>query len=61
MSKPGAGYLRLPCNIGFAPAVNLGVRACTGEVIGLLNDDATAGPVGCPSAVAALRKSQWRR
>jgi GT2 family glycosyltransferase len=40
----GARVLRLPSNTGFAPAVNLGVAACTGELVGLLNDDATAGP-----------------
>ncbi len=42
--QAGARVLRLPSNTGFAPAVNLGVGACTGDVVGLLNDDATAGP-----------------
>ena len=40
----GARVLRLPSNTGFAPAVNLGVAACTGDLVGLLNDDAIAGP-----------------
>jgi GT2 family glycosyltransferase len=41
--RAGARVLRLPTNTGFAPAVNLGVSACAGEVVGLLNDDASAG------------------
>ena len=47
--------LRLPSNTGFAPAVNLGVAACTGELVGLLNDDATAGPDWLATASETLK------
>ena len=41
--EAGVRVLRSPVNQGFAPAVNAGVRACRGEAIALLNDDAVAG------------------
>ena len=53
--QAGARVLRLPSNTGFAPAVNLGVGACTGDVVGLLNDDATAGPDWLATAVESLQ------
>ena len=53
--QAGARVLRLPSNTGFAPAVNLGVGACTGAVVGLLNDDATAGPDWLASAAELLQ------
>ena len=53
--QAGARVLRLPSNTGFAPAVNLGVGACTGDVVGLLNDDATAGPDWLAIAAESLQ------
>ena len=47
--------LRLPSNTGFAPAVNLGVAACTGDLVGLLNDDAIAGPDWLATAAETLK------
>lgn len=40
----GAQVVRLDRNLGFAGGVNVGLRHTRGDVIGLLNDDATAGP-----------------
>jgi N-acetylglucosaminyl-diphospho-decaprenol L-rhamnosyltransferase len=34
----------VPTNLGFAAGINLGVRNARGDLIGLLNDDAVAGP-----------------
>ena len=53
--QAGARVLRLPSNTGFAPGVNLGVGACTGDVVGLLNDDATAGPDWLATAAESLQ------
>jgi N-acetylglucosaminyl-diphospho-decaprenol L-rhamnosyltransferase len=50
----GTRVLRSEVNQGFAPAVNAGVRACRGEAVALLNDDAVAGPGWLSSATAAL-------
>lgn len=50
----GTRVLRSEVNQGFAPAVNAGVRACRGELIALLNDDAVAGPGWLSAATAAL-------
>ena len=44
----------MPFNTGFAPAVNLGARASTGDILGLLNDDAVARPGWLASAAQAL-------
>ncbi len=52
--EAGVRVLRSPVNQGFAPAVNAGVRACRGEAIALLNDDAVAGAGWISSAAAAL-------
>jgi GT2 family glycosyltransferase len=40
----GAKTVRIPVNAGFAAGVNLGVRHAAGDLVGLLNDDAVAGP-----------------
>ena len=40
----GATVVRLPDNAGFAGGVNAGLSVARGQVIALLNDDATAGP-----------------
>ena len=50
----GTRVLRSDVNQGFAPAVNAGVRACRGETIALLNDDAVAGPGWLSSAEGVL-------
>lgn len=42
--RAGATAIRSPTNLGFAGGVNLGLRHAGGEIIGLLNDDAVAGP-----------------
>jgi GT2 family glycosyltransferase len=52
--EAGARVLPLPSNTGFAPAVNLGVSACAGDIVGLLNDDATAGPDWLATATEVL-------
>ncbi len=53
--RAGVTVLRLPSNTGFAPAVNLAVRACSGDIVGFLNDDATAGSGWLSAAAEALR------
>lgn len=50
----GARVLRAGRNLGFAPAVNLGLEVATGDVIGLLNDDAMAGEGWLASAARVL-------
>ncbi len=40
----GVTAVRVPRNLGFAGGVALGLRQARGDVIGLLNDDAVAGP-----------------
>jgi GT2 family glycosyltransferase len=55
--QAGARVIRMPANTGFAPAVNLGVAECTGEVVGLLNDDAIAGPDWLSAGAEALKDS----
>ncbi len=52
--RAGARVVRLPTNAGFPAGVNAGVRAATGDVIALLNDDAMAEPGWLASAAAAL-------
>lgn len=39
----GAKSVRAKSNLGFAGGVNLGLRHATGDLVGLLNDDAVAG------------------
>ena len=50
----GARVVRLAANVGFPGGVNAGVRAATGDVIALLNDDAMAEPGWLASAEKAL-------
>ena len=52
--RAGARVVRLPENAGFPGGVNAGVRAASGDVVALLNDDAMAEPGWLGSAVAAL-------
>jgi hypothetical protein len=52
--RAGVEVVRSPVNLGFAPAVNLGARSATGDVLALLNDDATAGPNWLAAATTAL-------
>jgi GT2 family glycosyltransferase len=54
----GALVVRMPDNLGFAGGVNLGVRRARGDVIALLNDDATAGPGWLDSAERILADRQ---
>jgi len=51
----GAKVLRSATNIGFARAVNLGARSASGELLALLNDDATAGPGWLRAAAEVLK------
>jgi N-acetylglucosaminyl-diphospho-decaprenol L-rhamnosyltransferase len=50
----GARVVGSPANLGFAGGVELGLRHAGGSVIGLLNDDAVAGPGWLDAARAAL-------
>jgi GT2 family glycosyltransferase len=50
----GARAVRSERNRGFAGGVNLGLGCVTGDVIGLLNDDAVAGPNWIEASGAAL-------
>jgi GT2 family glycosyltransferase len=50
----GARVVRSSANLGFAGGVELGLRHAGGSVIGLLNDDAVAGPGWIDAARAAL-------
>lgn len=52
--RAGARVVRLPANAGFPAGVNAGVRAATGDVVALLNDDAMAEPGWLASAEKAL-------
>jgi GT2 family glycosyltransferase len=50
----GARSMRSETNIGFAAGFNRALRAAKGDVIGLLNDDAVAGPNWLAAAGDAL-------
>ena len=50
----GVRVVRSRVNLGFAPAVAAAARLARGELIALLNDDATARPGWLASAAAAL-------
>ena len=52
--RSGARVVRSDRNLGFAPGVALGLRSATGEIVGLLNDDAVAGPGWLSSASSLL-------
>ena len=53
-SPMGAHVVRAPVNLGFAGGVDLGLRHARGKLIGLLNDDAVAGPSWIEAAGASL-------
>jgi N-acetylglucosaminyl-diphospho-decaprenol L-rhamnosyltransferase len=50
----GAHVIRSSVNLGFAGGVELGLRHVRGELVGVLNDDAVAGPGWIETAGAAL-------
>jgi N-acetylglucosaminyl-diphospho-decaprenol L-rhamnosyltransferase len=50
----GVGVHRLETNTGFVGGVNAGLRLTGTEVVGLLNDDAVAGPGWIDASCAAL-------
>ena len=52
--RSGTKVVALHDNVGFAAGVNAGVRRARGEIIGVLNDDAIAGPEWLASAATAL-------
>jgi glycosyltransferase involved in cell wall biosynthesis len=52
--RAGAEVVRSETNRGFTGGVNLGVARARGEVVGLLNDDAVAGPDWLGAATARL-------
>jgi len=52
--RAGAAVVTLRENAGFAAGVNAGLRRARGDIVGLLNDDAVAGPEWLASAARAL-------
>ena len=52
--RAGGIVIRSPRNLGFAGGVNLGLGHARGELVGLLNDDAVAGPGWLDTAEAVL-------
>ncbi len=50
----GARVVRSPTNVGFAGGVALGLAEARGDLVGLLNDDAVAGPTWLGAAAGAL-------
>ena len=53
-SSMGAQVVRSTANLGFSGGVDLGLRRAQGQVVGLLNDDAVAGPNWIESARGVL-------
>lgn len=53
-AQVGARVIRCKRNLGFAPAVNLALRSARGDLVGLLNDDAEAGPDWLAAAAEVL-------
>ncbi len=53
---PKVRLVRLAKNRGFASAANAGMRAATGDILALLNNDAIAEPDWVTELVAALRR-----
>lgn len=53
---PEVRVVRLDSNRGFPGAVNAGIRAATGEVVALLNNDAAADEAWLATLDAALRR-----
>ncbi len=53
-SSLGAQVVRSTVNLGFSGGVDLGLRRARGQVVGLLNDDAVAGPNWIESARTVL-------
>lgn len=51
---PRVRVVALPRNLGFTGGANAGIAAARGEFIGLLNNDAVAGPGFVAAAAAAL-------
>jgi len=52
--RMGAVPVRSTANLGFAGGVDLGLSRARGDVVGVLNDDATAGPLWLESAASVL-------
>jgi GT2 family glycosyltransferase len=52
---PAARVLALPRNLGFAGGVNAGLRAASGDLLLLLNDDAFAEPECIAALLATMR------
>jgi GT2 family glycosyltransferase len=52
---PLVNVIELPENLGFAPAVNAGIRATTAEFVALLNNDLELEPRWLEEMVATLR------
>ncbi|MBI2756805.1 MAG: glycosyltransferase family 2 protein [Chloroflexi bacterium] len=57
---PGARFLRLDRNRGFAGNVNAGLRAARGDVLLLLNNDAWANPEWVEASVRSLLSDERR-
>ncbi|MBM4363788.1 MAG: glycosyltransferase family 2 protein [Deltaproteobacteria bacterium] len=55
--EPEVRVLRAPRQLGFAAATNLGIRASSGEIVVLLNDDTVVGPGWLSRLVAHLEAS----
>jgi GT2 family glycosyltransferase len=54
-SEPALRVIRNARNVGFAPAVNQGIRASSGEVVVILNDDTVVAPGWLPALVRHLQ------
>src|SRR5437868_1367968 len=55
---PDTRIERLPANLGFATAVNAGIRAARGEYLALLNNDTEADPAWLEALVEALERER---